>query len=191
MQFFKDLIQEPVKRGCVFSALVGIESLYLFLRASRRHMLLFWLFLLPILAGCALADFAMRTALQNAYLDYLYPFLGALLAALAACVLTGMMRFGAQKEPSLPGAEALLFASFTALLLMLAQQGALQTSAPLPLCAQAIYLWMSYGLGVLAFWSLGHRLRRNGQSPAGSMVVLYCILAIVAATLTGFVGGKF
>jgi hypothetical protein len=188
MQFLKDLIQEPVERGCVFSALVGAESLYLFLLANRRRMMLFWVSLLPVLAAYALVDFAMHTALSRAYLEFAYPFLMALLAAAGASVLVGVFRYGS--DTSLPAENTLLFASFTALLLMLSQESP-QGGSPLKACAEAAYLWLGYGLGVLAFWSLGHKLRHNAPLPARSMVILYCILAIVGATLAGFSGMKF
>jgi hypothetical protein len=190
MQFLKDLIQEPVERGCVFSALVGAESLYLFLLANRRRMMLFWVSLLPVLAAYALVDFAMHTALSRAYLEFAYPFLMALLAAAGASVLVGVFRCGSDRDASLPGENTLLFASFTALLLMLSHESS-PGSSPLKACAEASYLWLGYGLGVLAFWSLGHKLRHNAPSPARSVVILYCILAIVGATLAGFSGMKF
>jgi hypothetical protein len=200
MQFFKDLIQEPVERGCVFSALVGAESLYLFLLANRRRMMLFWGSLLPVLAVYALVDFAMHAALSRAYLEFAYPYLMALLAAAGASVLVGAIRYGSNRDPSVSGAsfpapsfpaeDTLLFASFTALLLMLSQQS-VQAGSPLLACADASYLWLGYGMGVLAFWSLGHKLRLQQRSSAMSVVILYCILAIVGATLAGFSGSKF
>jgi uncharacterized membrane protein SirB2 len=190
MQFFRDLIQEPVERGCVFSALVGAESLYLFLLANRRHLTLFWISLLPVLAGYALADFAIHTALSRAYLEFVYPYLMALLAAIGASILVGMMRYGSDSKASPAGEDTLLFASFTALLLMLSQQSS-PSNSPWLVCTGAVYLWLGYGMGLLAFWSLGHRLRHNAQSPARNITILFCILAIVGATLAGFAGGKF
>jgi hypothetical protein len=189
-QILKDLIQEPIEHGCVFSALIGAESLYLFLLANRKRMMLFWVSLLPVLAIYALVDLAMRTALSRAYLDFAYPYLVALLAAIGASVLVGMIRYGSESNSSLTGEDTLLFASFTALLLMLSHESA-QIASPQLACTQAIYLWLGYGLGVLVFWSLGNKLRLHGRSPARSVVILFCILAIVGATLAGFSGGKF
>ena len=190
MQFFKDLIQEPVERGCVFSALLGAESLYLFLLANRRRMMLFWGSLLPVFAAYALVDFAIHTALSRAYLEFAYPYLMAFVAAAGASVLVGVIRYGSERNPSVPAEDTLLFASFTALLLMLSQQS-LQAGSPWLACAGATYLWLGYGMGILAFWSLGHKLRLHVRSPARSVVILYCILAIVGATLAGFSGSKF
>ncbi len=189
-QFIKDLIQEPIERGCVFSAIVGAESLYLFLFANRRRMLLFWGSLLPVLAVFAVVDFELHAALSRAYLEFAYPFLMALVAAAGASVLVGVFRHGSEKGSSAPGEELLLFASFTALLLMLSQE-CLESSSLVPACTNAIIMWMGYGMGVLAFWSLGHKLRHQGQSQARSVVMLFCILAIVGATLAGFSGMKF
>lgn len=190
MQFFKDLVQEPIERGCVFSALVGAESLYLFLFANRKRMMLFWVSLLPVLAAYALVDLAMHNALSRAYMDFAYPYLMALLAAIGASVLVGVIRYGSDNDRSFSGEDTLLFASFTALLLMLSHES-VQGSSPQRVCTEATYLWLSYGLGVLAFWSLGHKLRLQKRSPARSVVMLFCILAIVGATLAGFAGAKF
>jgi len=188
MQFLKDLIQEPIERGCVFSAIVGAESLYLF--ANRRRLLLFWGSLLPVLAVFALIDFELHAALSRAYMEFAYPYLVALLAAVGASVLVGVFRYGSDKASSTVGEETLLFASFTALLLMLSQQS-IESSSLLPACTDAIYMWLGYGMGVLVFWSLGHKLRHQGQSQGRSVVMLFCILAIVGATLAGFSGMKF
>jgi hypothetical protein len=190
MQILKDLIQEPIEHGCVFSALIGAESLYLFLLANRKRVMLFWVSLLPVLAVYALADLAMRTALSRAYLDFAYPYLMALLAAIGASVLLGMSRYGSENNSSFTGEDTLLFASFTALLMMLSHESA-QGATPQLACTQAISLWLSYGLGVLTFWSFGNKLRLHGRSPARTVVILFCILAIVGATLVGFSGGKF
>jgi len=190
MQFLKNLIQEPIERGCVLSAIVGAESLYLFLFANRKRMLLFWGSLLPVLAVYALADFELHAALSHAYLEFAYPYLMALLAAAGATVLVGVFRHGSDQSSPAPGEDVLLFASFTALLLMLSQQS-LESSSLAPVCMNAVTMWLGYGLGVLVFWSFGHKLRHQGQSQARSVVMLFCILAIVGATLTGFSGMKF
>jgi hypothetical protein len=190
MQFLKDLIQEPIERGCVFSAIVGAESLYLFLFANRRRMLLFWASLLPALAVFAVVDFELHAALSRAYLEFAYPYVMALVAAAGASVLVGVFRRAADNASSAPGEDVLLFASFTALLLMLSHES-LESSSLAPACTNALYMWLSYGLGIVAFWSIGHKLRHQGQSQARSVVMLFCILAIVGATLAGFSGMKF
>ena len=189
-QFVKDLIQEPIERGCVFSAVVGAESLYLFFFANRRRLLLFWGSLLPVLAVFALIDFELHAALNRAYLEFAYPYLMALVAAAGACVLVGVFRHGSEKASSAPGEDMLLFASFTALLLMLSQES-VQSSTLFAACTDAVYIWLGYGMGVLVFWSLSLKLRHQGQSQTRSVVMLFCILAILGATLAGFSGMKF
>jgi hypothetical protein len=153
-------------------------------------MLLFWASLLPVLAVFALVDFELHAALSRAYMAFAYPYIMALVAAAGASVLVGVFRHGTEKDSSAPGEDILLFASFTALLLMLSYES-LESSSLAPACTNAIYMWLSYGLGVVVFWSIGQKLRHQGQSQARSVVMLFCILAIVGATLAGFSEMKF
>jgi hypothetical protein len=178
-----------VEQNCIFSGIVGAESLYLLLRVNYRRLLLLWALLLPLLVVYSVVDEEMRIGLNLTLAGAAYPYVVALLAAAGAGFLVFAHRLCAKESPLANGGQALLFASSTALFLSVSYQDA-QNTLLSSACLTAVSVWIGYGAGVIAFWSLGRRLRANFQSPARSIALLYLVFAVVSAILAGFSGLK-
>jgi hypothetical protein len=189
MQFLKFLINEPIERNCVFGAIVGVESLYLLMLVNRRRIAILWSLLLPLLAAYALVDTALSVGLIGTPLITAYPYFMALVAAAGATLLLYLNEMFSGKAKLGTAEELLLFASFTALLMTVSQWSAENVNS-VQKFTSAIYIWIGYGLGALAFWCIGRKLCINAKSPSKGIGLLYILLAIVSAVLAGFSGLK-
>jgi hypothetical protein len=189
MPFFEELFSGSIEHNCVFGAIVGAESLYLFLLFNRKRIELLWSMLVPFLLVYALIDSALRVGLSHTLFVSATPYITALLGTAAAMVLVRVHELTSRSPRLATDQEILLLASLTALFLAVSNWDFAQRTS-MQSCVKAVVIWIGYGFGVLTFWSLGRKLRENIGSQARGIILLYLVLAIVGVILTGFSGLK-
>lgn len=182
-----DLLHGVIDHNAVFSALIGIESMYTLTRVHQNGSVRLWFLLLPLLAFSALSGLLLFRGSSLCGCGYLMPLLMTVIAASGAALIT-RLHTRLNRRAHEQEAAFLFFASMTALMLLAAWQDTESATIASSL-RRSLETWAGYGIGLACFASIGVRLHPfAAASRLGGIALFYLTLALAGLALGGVMG---
>ena len=182
-----DLLHNALDRNVVFSALIGLESMYILTRVHQNGTFTLWLLLLPLLAISSSCAFLFSKVCVALSCGHMLPFFITIVAAAGATFMAELHKTFNRRAHE-QEASFLFFASITALFIIAAWHDPKTISLASSLNS-ALSTWAGYGFGLACFTSVGVRLHPfTTASRFGGIALFYLTIAITGLAMIGVMG---